>query len=229
MLEYQEKDRELVRLERELAASKERKDYVQAKKFLMAASEKLENLETRSKQLKARSKELGDKYLQAAERFGEFENVDWQELKTAEEGEVNFYKKNAYSLADELKKMKADLALLTKEIEATSKEYQELKNNVIEMQKQGKEAQKAYKDLEESKKTARETIEKELAEREKLLPSDLLAAYRTKRKEKLFPIIGKVKDNRCPFCSMELPIASLEKVAGGNYIECDCHRIIYGE
>ena len=52
--------------------------------------------------------------------------------------------------------------------------------------------------------------------------------YKTKRKEKVFPVVGKLKDNRCPFCGMEPPLAARGKLNGGGVIECEnCRRIIY--
>ena len=72
----------------------------------------------------------------------------------------------------------------------------------------------------------RKEIEKQLAALAKEIPPEFLQKYNTKRKEKLFPIVGELYGGRCPFCSMEPPLAAKSKLANG--IECDnCHRIIF--
>ena len=61
---------------------------------------------------------------------------------------------------------------------------------------------------------------------EKEVDGEMLARYQTKRKEKLFPVVGELYGGRCPFCSMEPPIAAKSKLPQG--VECDnCHRIIF--
>jgi predicted nucleic acid-binding Zn-ribbon protein len=57
-----------------------------------------------------------------------------------------------------------------------------------------------------------------------------MEVYKTKRKEKIFPVVGELIGTRCPFCSMEPPLAARNKLTGGASIECDnCHRIIFSK
>ena len=53
LLKYQETDEKLLKLEREMANSDERKNYVQAKNFLTKAPEKLDALEAKARELNA--------------------------------------------------------------------------------------------------------------------------------------------------------------------------------
>ena len=53
IMNYQEVDRELYAIERELASSEARKEYVKMKKFLEGAPEKLDSLEAKANGLKA--------------------------------------------------------------------------------------------------------------------------------------------------------------------------------
>ena len=60
----------------------------------------------------------------------------------------------------------------------------------------------------------------------------LLATYKMKRKEKIFPVVGEAtgaeNQKRCPFCGMEPPIALQSKLKDG-LIECEsCHKLIFG-
>ena len=223
ILKYQEIDRKLFKLENELAESEERKRYAKLRKFLKTAPEKLDALEEKAQTLTAQAQALTKKYEQVYEALADFDTLD----ELIEGGaDVSFYKKKAQSVVDSLKKIKADLIALQNSVKETAEEYQKLKKQVISAQKQYAEAEESYKAVENSKKDEKDAIVKELAEAEKAVNADILARYKVKRKEKLFPIVGELYSGRCPFCSMEPPLIAKSNLAGG--IECDhCHRIIF--
>lgn len=228
ILQYQEIDRKLFKLENELAESEERKKYVKLQKFLKVAPEKLDSLDAKATSLKSEADALAKKYEQIETTLGDFENLD--ELLSGG-ADVSFYKKKAQSVFDQLRKIKAELNALADNIKETDAEYKKLKKQVISAQKQYAEAAEAYKAVKGAKEGERKEIEAELekaAEAVKKSDGETLARYLTKRKEKIFPIVGALYQGRCPFCSMEPPIAAKSRLAGG--IECDhCHRIIFSE
>jgi predicted nucleic acid-binding Zn-ribbon protein len=227
ILNYQATDSKLYKLERELAGSEERKEYVKFKKFLEAAPEELDALEVKAAALKAEATELTQKYARAEEALSDFDHLD--ELITSG-ADIAFYKKKAQSFTEQLKKLKADLNALMANIKATDEEYQKLKKQVISAQKQYAEASEKYKTLKASRDAEKKTLETELAALEKDVPAQLLEVYKTKRKEKIFPVVGELIGMRCPFCSMEPPLAARNKLTGGASIECDnCHRIIFSK
>ncbi|MBQ7370019.1 MAG: hypothetical protein IJW58_03490 [Clostridia bacterium] len=227
ILAYQETDKELYAIEREIAGSEERKEYVKMKKFLEAAPEKLDALEVKANSLKGEASSLVEKYEKAEETLKEFDSLD----ELIESGaDVSFYKKKAQSVMELLKKLKAEITALTASINATSDEYQKLKKQVIAAQKMYREAADKYNAVKASKEETRVELEKKLAEIAKNVNGETMERYKTKRKERIFPIIGQIQDKRCPFCSMEPPLASLNRLTGGTTIECDsCHRFIYKE
>ena len=226
ILKYQEIDRRLFKLDNELAESEERKKYAKLRKFLKTAPEKLDALEPKAAALSSEAQALTKKYEEVSATLGDFDNLD----ELIEGGaDVSFYKKKAQSIVENLKKVKADLIALQNSIKETADEYQKLKKQVISAQKQYAEAEESYKAVENSQKDERTAILKELAEAEKAVDKALLARYQTKRKEKIFPVVGELTGNRCPFCSMEPPLAARSKLTGGGSIECDnCHRLIFG-
>ena len=227
ILNYQEVDAKLFKLERELAGSEERKEYVKVKKFLESAPEKLDALEMKAQSLKAEADELVKKYEQLEDTLGDFENLD--ELVT-EGADIAFYKKKAQMKVDQLKKMKADLNALVANVKATETEYQKLKKTVIAAQKQYADVSEKYKAVKAAKDPEKKTLEGEIAKLEKEVPATLLELYKMKRKEKIFPVVGELVGTRCPFCSMEPPLAARNKLTGGATIECDnCHRIIFSK
>ena len=227
ILKYQEIDAKLYKIEREFAGCEERKEYVKYKKFLESAPEKLDAMEARATALKTEAGELTKKYAQVEEVLKDFQNLD--ELITSG-ADIAFYKKKAQSIVEQLKKLKTDLSTLTANIKATDVEYQKLKKQVISAQKQYTEVAEKYKNVKTSRELERKAIDEQLNAMEGQLPVELFNKYKTKRKERLFPIVGELAGNRCPFCSMEPPLAARSKLTGGEYIECDnCHRLIFSK
>ncbi len=225
ILKYQEIDGKLYKMERELAGSDERKEYVKVKKFLETAPEKLDSLEVKATAFAAEADALTKKYAQAEATLGEFENID-ELLKDG--ADVSFLKKKAQSIIEQLKKLKAELNALTANIKATDTEYQKLKKQVIAVQKQAPEVSEKYKAVKSAQDKERKEIETELSKLAAEIAPEFLEKYKTKRKEKIFPVVGELYSGRCPFCSMEPPLAAQSKLANG--IECDhCHRILFGK
>lgn len=225
ILHYQEIDKKLYKLERELAGSDERKEYVKVKKFLETAPEKLEALEAKAVSLKGEAGELSRRYQQTEETLKDFEHLD----ELVEGGaDISFYKKKAQSIIEQLKKLKGDMNVLSESIKAVDGEYQKLKKQILAIEKQAPEISKKYKAVKAAVDAQREEIEKELSVIVKDIPENVLTIYKTKRKEKIFPVVGELTGNRCPYCSMEPPLAARNKLTGGAFIECDnCHRIIF--
>jgi predicted nucleic acid-binding Zn-ribbon protein len=223
ILNYQEVDKKLFKLERDLAGSEERKEYVKIKKFLEAAPEKLDALEAKAAAFNAEAEKLMQKCAQFETALADFENVD--ELVKGG-ADISFYQKKVQSVVEQIKKLKAELTALTASVKETDAEYQKLKKQVISAQKQAPDVSEKYKALKGAQEGERKEIEKQLAELAKEIAPEFLQKYNTKRKEKLFPIVGELYGGRCPFCSMEPPLAAKSKLAEG--IECDnCHRIIF--
>lgn len=225
ILNYQEIDKQLYKLERELAACDERKEYVKVKKFLETAPEKLDALEVKAKSLRAEADELVKQYERAEDTLKEFEHLD--ELVDGG-ADIAFYKKKAQTIVDVLKKLKADLTALMNNIKATDAEFQKMKKQVLAVEKQAPEVAQKYKAVKASKDAERKEIEEKLAMLAKDVSAELMAVYQTKRKEKIFPVVGQLNAGRCPFCSMEPPLAARNKLSSGGTLECDnCHRLIF--
>ena len=227
ILHYQEVDTKLYKIERELAGCDERKEYVKVKKFLETAPEKLDSLDVKATSLKTQAEDLVKAYEAAEETLKDFENLD--ELVNGG-ADIAFYKKKAQSIVEKLKKLKSDMNTLSATIKETDAEYQKLKKQVISAQKQYADVSEKYKAVKSAKDAERKEIEAELSNIAKEVPAQMLEVYQTKRKERVFPVVGQLTSNRCPYCSMEPPIAARNQLTGGGVIECDnCHRIIFGE
>lgn len=225
MLQYQEVDGKIRAIEQEIAATEERKKFISARKFLEKASEKLELLDNRALSLERSAASLTRKYLELADSLSEFSALD----DLVEQGaDVSFYKKQALSISEQLKGIKAEINQLISAINAAQKDYASLKQQTLAAQKQFKEYKIKYLDIKESRAAELDALQRQLAAIEKKGNPEVFAKYKAKRREHIFPIIGELRENRCPFCGMDLPIALQSHLSDGRVIECDsCHRFIY--
>ena len=225
LLKYQEKDAELLKVEREVQGSEERKNLVQAINFVTKATERLEALEGKAHTLIGTLAALNKKYEELAETLAEFENLD----EMLEGGaDIGFYKKNLSQIAEKLKAVKQETAALNKSLRETDEEFQTLYQKNRAMQKQGKEYQEIYEKYKIEKRKESDAIKKELEELAKDIDPAVMQHYQAKRSERVFPILCPAKDGRCTKCGSELSLIGKEKISNGGIIECDnCHRFLY--
>lgn len=224
LLEYQKVDADLRKIEQEITASEERKKYVQAKKFMESAAEKLEAQDKRAQGLKAHAQKLTQDYEEITKMIAEYAELD-EMVESG--GDVTFYKKSVQTLIDRLHALKGALNKLTADVEAACDEYQKMKKTTISMQKQYREYSEKFKELKNSRSTEVNAINEKLGQLGAGIPAEIIAKYRTKRKERIFPVIAPLTDGRC-ICGMDLPIAQQGALSGGGVIECEhCHRFLY--
>lgn len=225
LLVYQEKDSELLKIEQEISASDERKKFLQMQKFMKSASEKLDQLDAKSSGLLIRLDSLQAKYTEIESTLKDFDNVD----ELVDDGaDLSFYQRKVAKIAEQLKALKAEINALVATAKETTEEYQTLKKKVIETQKQIPEIEKAYKEYKNQRMSSAVGIKEELEKLAATIDEDVLGKYKTKRSERIFPIVCSIKNDRCSKCGIELSIADKDKVAAGGMVECEnCHRFLY--
>ncbi|MFR1983219.1 MAG: hypothetical protein ACLS4Z_05410 [Christensenellaceae bacterium] len=140
ILKYQEIDKRLYALEREIAGCEERKEYLKAKKFLETAADKLDSYDAKAAQLKNMAVELTKKYLKTEDTLKDFAHLD----ELVEGARTSRFIKERRFHRRPAEKIKAELSALTASINSTHDEYQKLKKQVIAMQKQYKDAYEKY-------------------------------------------------------------------------------------
>ncbi len=224
LLEYQIVDGDLRKIEQEIAASEERKKYVQAKKFMESAPEKLEAQDLRAVELRRVAKDLTKRYQEIQETIAEYSAID---ENVDDGGDVSFYKRSAQSLADNLRALKGEINKLVAEIESACEEYKKMKQQTIAMQKQYKEYSEKYKEVKAKRAEEVKGINDKLKSLSEKIPAEILEKYALKRKERIFPILVPLTNDRC-ICGIDTTIGERNQLSGGNVIECQhCHRFIY--
>lgn len=228
LLAYQEEDALLRAIEQELQGSEERKKMAQARKFLEGVDENLAALDKKAKDLaglyesiSAKHKELGETLKEIA---GAVEGCE-------DENAASYLQKKTEELLGRMNALQAQASALTEDINAVLRSYQKLKANTKAMQAQYKEFKVKYDELKTGREEERKAIESKLAALEKSVDGALMEKYKAKRKDKMFPILFEAKgekSNMCGKCLMEISMADVNKLKGGEVIECDnCRCLIY--
>lgn len=224
LLEYQKTDGELRKIEQELSASEEYKKYAQARKFMKTAQERLDAQDKRAAELRALRDSLAAQCEDTVKAIDEYSDLD--EMVDGG-GDIAFYKKNAQALLDKLRAVKNELNKLIADVENVTEEYKKFKEQTILMQKQYKEYKEKYEALKGTHAEGVGKINADLKKIAKNIPADIMEKYATKRKEKIFPILVPLNNDRC-ICGMDFSLAQQGKLAGGNVIECEhCRRFVY--
>ena len=224
LLAYQSVDGELRKIEQEIAASEERKKFIQAKKFMETAGEKLEAQDKRAQDLKALFEKLTEEFEEINKTIAEYADLD--EL-VENGGDIAFYKKSVQSLVDRLRAMKGELSKLAADIEAASEEYKKMKKQTISMQKQYKEYNEKFKEVKNSRAEEVKEINARLEALGANIPPEILERYKAKRRDKIFPVVVPLNGEFC-ICGRDFPLAQQGRLSGGGVVECEhCHRFIY--
>jgi predicted nucleic acid-binding Zn-ribbon protein len=225
ILQYQEVDKSLYAMEREVASCEERKTYAMLKKFWDSAPEKLDAMEVKAAAFATEAKALTGKYEELEATLADFQNL---EDMVSDGADVSFYKKKVQAVAEKVKKVKAEISALIASIKSVDEEYQKMKKQVLTVQKQLGPAKKAYDEVKATKLAGKAEIDKKLAEIEPTIDGATLALYKTKRKEKNFPVFVELELEHPVFCGMDLPVVAQNKLKSCGAIECEnCRKMIY--
>lgn len=225
LLNYQQADAKLRKIETELSGSEARKKAMAAKKYLEGVEANVDNLDARA----AKLLDVYQKAVAERDRLIEFEAEFESAMKdAANEAELSYLVKKADKVSLEIKALYAKLNKLAEEVQAVMKEYVNIKNTTKAMQAQYAENGKKYNELKASLKDEKETVEKELDGLKKAVDPVLMERYLKKRASKMYPVVYELRDNVCGACNMELSMSEINKLKSGEIIECSqCGRLLY--
>lgn len=225
LLNYQEKDAELRKIEQELSGSEERKKAIVAKRYLDGVEESVAKLD-------ARAAKLAEEYqnaLNEQEKLKEQEQEFVKAVDSAEDDtEAGYILKKIEELSGKIKNLMSRAEKLSEEMTSVVKDYVKIKGETKAAQAQYTENGKKYNELKASVKDEREKIEAELKELAKKVDPALMERYLKKRAGKIYPVVYEVRGNVCGACNMELPMSEMGKLKNGEVIDCDqCGRLLY--
>ena len=225
MLDYQQIDAKLRKIEIEISGSEERKKAVSAKKYLDVMPESVNKLDLRASELNM----AYENALKEKDKLSEQQADLLKAIEHAEdETEGAYLIKKTEELIGKIKNLADTIKKISAEIESVVKEYAGIRKTAKSAQEQYNVYGAKYNQLKASKKDEMTAITNELEALEKQIPEDLLARYKQKRADKIFPIFYEVKTNVCGACNMELSMSDMSDLKNGKIVECDnCRRLLY--
>ena len=227
LLNYQEADAKLHKIEQTLSGSEERKKAVAAKKYLDGVEENLNKLNLKASELYA----LYEKCLEDANKLKEQETEFSGAAKDAEDrNAVDYLAKKTEEILGQVKTLSSTANKISEEIQGVLKEYSAIRSKTKAAQDQYKENYEKYAELKNSVKDEKDEVEKELAELQKKVDPALMERYLKKRAGKIYPVVYEVKNSVCGACNMQLSMNELNRLKNGEIIECDhCGRLLFSK
>ena len=231
LLEYQKVDGELREIEVSLSGSEERKKAVTAQNVLKNANDNIVRLDEKAAELAKQYENLKALYERLKDSQSDYESI----IDSCEDiNEINYLKKRAQILTDEINSLVESIENLSKEIKGVLEEFSRLRADTKKATAVYKEFAPKYSELKASKEEDMAKIKVKLAKIEKKIPEDVMDSYKRRRKDKIFPILYPAdmsgKTAHCGRCGTELPMAYSDNLKKGELVECDsCHRLLYSE
>ena len=228
LLEYQQVDTKLREIETEISGSEARKKAVTAQTFLKSVNDNVASLEKRAEDLASNYSECVKALNSLTEQLKEYEGSDeYTDLE-----QLGYLKKKSQALVDEIDGLAKAVDRISMEIAAVLKEFSQLKAKTKEANAVLAEYAPKYNELKASKESEIKAIKAELAKIEKKIPEEEMTLYKSKRKDKIFPVLYPVqvvgKKPHCSRCGTEFPMADFGSLKKGSIVECDsCHRLVY--
>jgi len=225
ILDYQTIDFEIIKLERTLNESAD-------KKMLDNLVDLVKESQNTSAMLEKEAEETLLQYNNMKKNYEEnikiYETLNRKELDKLTETEINEVMKLANNISTNLNIMEKKLLQQADKINSILAEFDNTKKRYNAARDKHKLHKEEFNKQLETIQPQIDSLLSKLKFMEKTIEPKLLNKYKIKRQDKLFPIFVAVNSNSCGGCMMELPSAQIEKLKKDGFLECEnCNRIIY--
>ncbi len=225
ILLYQQKDAALVKINKELENSREKKEVNELVEQVKQAQNKLVSLEATAGELIAQFEKLENTYEKKSNKLESFKTEDISN-KTVEE--LREREARIKSEIGNLLALGKEIKALSVKINQTATSFDKIKNEGVKNKNRYKESLNRFNALESKDNAERTRILAEMVELKKQVDPHLMAKYQELREDHKFPIMVPLTNNCCAICSTPLANARLELLTKDGFVECEnCHRIIY--
>lgn len=227
ILDYQKKDAEIIKLERGLNSSENRKIFTQMISVVKDAQNQSTALENQAGEIISSFENLKKSYQENSKSADKIASKDFDELTSDDLDTIEKVAKTIFN----------NLGILEKKLLAEAELVRSVLQNFDNAKKRyntAKEKYNKHKELyDEDVKKLKPILDeknKELKQLEDGIDQNLLAKYKQKRQDRIYPVFVPCVDKTCGGCRMELPSASLSILKKDGILECEhCHRIIYSQ
>lgn len=225
ILEYQKKDAEIVKVERLINSNENKKIFTQMISVVKDAQNKSASLENDAGSIVRNFEKIKKVYednlrTSNAITSKELNNLSIDDLKQIEDLSKTIVT-NLTILENKLISDAEKVRTILAEFENTKKKYNLAREKYnFHKAKFEEESVDLQKDIDQKSKA--------LLALEKDLDANILAKYKQKRAERIYPVLVPCIDKTCGGCRMELPSAILAVLKRDGVFECEhCRRIIY--
>ena len=225
ILEYQQKDPMLVKIDRDLENSQQKVEVNKLVEQVKQVQSKLVALENSATQLVAEFEKVKQTFEKEDNKLQKVKDTDFSDKDETElrDAEIQI-KKEIGGLLGFGKEIKT----LSDKITKTVKEFEQTKVYGVECKDKYKTSLNKYKQFSANKNEEREKILSELEALKKRIDSKIMNKYLQMRDDHKFPILVPLVNQSCGGCAMNLPNARYDLLKKNHLLECEnCHRIIY--
>lgn len=225
LLDYQKKDAELIKLEKQLSNNENKKIFSQMITVVKDAQNKSSALEKQAGDLLKEYQELKNTYENNIKSANIIVN---KKLETASDSDLDTIEEIAANIINNLTIMEKKLLQQAESVNRVLTAFNETRKRYnLARDKYNKHKELYDKESGDLQLQINEKT-KEVKKLESSVDADILTKYKQRRKEVDFPVIVPVIDKTCGGCHMELPSAFLANLKSKGVLECEhCHRYIY--
>ena len=226
LLKYQELDEKLYNVEQRLTKSPARKRAGELSKIAKNAQIKSNELESEASKVLKEIEDVKAKFEDNKKSLQSLLNKDLDKLSMEDLDKItslkakilsnlNFLEKHLQKHAELVNRILMDYNKIKKMYDEARLQFIECKNKIDE----------ETKELEPEK----ERLTKELEELSKSVEKNLLAEYKKRRNDNIFPVVVPLEGtNFCGRCRMELPMVAISIIKDVGVITCEhCKRLVY--
>lgn len=226
LLKYQKLDEELYKVEQKLTKSENRRKANELSAIAKKAQTRSVELESEASKTISELEEIKKKYDITKQHMDEMLATKVEDMNQAELEKLSALKN----------KIASNLVILEKMLQKSAESINHILSDFNKAKKTFDEARTQFADCkqkidEESKALEPEKarLVKELEKLEKDVDATLLAEYKKKRNDNIFPVVVPLESgNFCGRCRMELPKVAISRIKEKGVITCEhCKRLIY--
>lgn len=226
ILKYQKLDEELYKVEQKLYNSAYRKKANELTAIAKKSQTRSTELESEAEKLIAEIDDIKAKYNINKAKSDEILSTDIENLTLEELEKLNALKgkiaNNLNILEKMLQKSAESINHILAEFNKTKKTFDEARTQYATCKQKIEEETKTFE-------PEKARLQKELSSMEKEVDPELMAEYKKKRNDNIFPVVVPLEGNNfCGRCRMELPKIAISKIKEKGVIVCEhCKRFIY--
>ena len=225
ILEYQNLDSELFKIEKSLRENEDKKTATQMQSNAKIAQERSFKLNEKASELAKECENTKKQFEIQKNKMNEIFAKDIDKLSAEEVDKLMQLKDK---LSQNLSILERNFAKLAENMNALLSDFNKTKNAFQMAKEQYAVSKQNYDKKIEEAEPKKQEIAKKLASLEKGIDGKIIEAYKKRRNENIFPVVVGLAGNCCGGCRVELSMANLSKLKEEKILTCEhCHRIIY--